>query len=233
MISIIIPVYNHAKELVECLQSLVDQTEKDFEVIVVDDGSRAAFSVERSAFSFPIEVIRFDQNCGAPVARNEGFRHSKGDLVIFLDADVDLEPQALEIMKQTLGDHPEAAFAYSSFYFGWKLFRGRLFDTQALRQQNYIHTSSLMRRAAFPGFDESLKKFQDWDLWLSIAEHGGRGVWIEEPLFRVKTGGRRSPISHWLPKAFYRIPWPILGYTPPTIRSYREAEEIVKRKHQI
>ncbi|MDP3794188.1 MAG: hypothetical protein Q8R07_05595, partial [Candidatus Uhrbacteria bacterium] len=121
----------------------------------------------------------------------------------------------------------------SSFYFGWKLFKLHAFDARALHQQNYIHTSSLMRREVFSGFDESLSKFQDWDLWLTIVKNGGRGVWIKEPLFRVKTSWKRQSISHWLPKAFYRIPWPILGYTPVAISRYREAEAIVKRKHGI
>jgi hypothetical protein len=133
-------------------------------------------------------------------------------------------------MLKTLQEHPEAAFVYSSFYFGWKLFPCFAFDAERLKKMNYIHTSSLMRRAAFPGFDESLKRLQDWDLWLTMGERGQSGVWINKPLFRVHTGGT---MSRWVPTVFYQLSWPILGYTPNRIRRYQEAEKILKQKHHL
>ncbi|MDP3793638.1 MAG: glycosyltransferase family A protein, partial [Candidatus Uhrbacteria bacterium] len=116
MISVIIPVYNHAKEALECLQALGEQTERDFEVIMVDDGSTDGLAdrVDEISSSFHFVFIRFPKNRGAPAARNEGFRHAKGEYVIFLDADVELERNALKVMKKTLDHHPEAAFVYSS-----------------------------------------------------------------------------------------------------------------------
>lgn len=232
-ISIIIPVLNHADEAVACLESLKRQTFKDFEVVMVDDGSKDGLAerVFGKEYPFVFDFVRFFENEGAPKARNAGFHRSEGSYVMFLDADVTLEPKALETMVKALEEHPDAAFAYPSFYFGWKLFRGRPFDPEFLKEKNYIHTSALVRREAAPKFDESLKKFQDWDFFLTIAEKGGKGFWVPEALYRIQP--RRDGMSHWLPRFVYQIPWDVLGLTPRKVRRYREAEEIVLRKHQL
>lgn len=233
LISIIIPVWNHADDVFECLRSLENQTRKHFEVIVVDDGSEDGLAEKIKQFhpSFPFQFIRFETNCGAPAARNAGFRLSHGEFLWFLDADTVMESEMLEKMERALEEHPEAAFAYCSFYYGWKKFMGQPFDPIALRRKNYIHTSSLLRRRDFPGFDESLKKFQDWDLWLTIAARGGIGVWIPEELFTIKPHGPRRGMSKWLPEFFYHLPW--AGTFSPTVKRYRKAEAIIRKKHGI
>ncbi len=220
-ISVIIPVYNHAKALQACLRSLKRQTFRDFEIIIVDDGSKEAV---------PGATIRFDKNRGAPAARNAGFAESRGEFVIFLDADAVLKPEALQKMKDALDTNPDADFVYSGFRFGFKTFRSQAFDAQALRQANYIHTSALIRREAFPGFDEALKKFQDWDLFLTMSEQGRAGCWIDEELFALKA---RGTMSNWMPKIVFKVPWPVFGYMPKTIKKYREAEKIIRHKHKL
>ncbi|HQA64128.1 MAG TPA: hypothetical protein PK085_03445, partial [bacterium] len=98
------------------------------------------------------------------------------------------------------------------------------FDPAKLKKMPYIHTSSLIRREFFPGFDENLKKFQDWDLWLTILERGGQGIWLEQSLFSIKSGGT---MSSWLPKIFYQLPW------LKKVKAYRQAERIIKIKHNL
>ncbi|MCR4256229.1 MAG: glycosyltransferase, partial [Candidatus Uhrbacteria bacterium] len=100
-ISVVIPVFNHAEALADCLRSLEKQTFQEFEVIIVDDGSASpvviSSGVEKSlpgrdpstSLRFArddIQLIRFEKNRGAPAARNEGFRRSKGEYLVFLDA---------------------------------------------------------------------------------------------------------------------------------------------------
>jgi len=220
-ISVIIPVFNDNGALAACLESLKQQTFRDFEVIIVDDGSAKA--VANAA-------IRFDKNQGAPAARNAGFKISKGEYVLFLDDDAVLVPDALEAMVRTLESHPDKDFAYPSFTYGLKSFRGRPFDEAALREEPYIHTSALIRRAAFPGFDEALKKFQDWDLFLTMTERGSKGIWIDRYLFTLKG---RGVMSSWLPRFVYQIPWPLFGWTPKTIKKYNAARSILERKHGL
>jgi hypothetical protein len=231
-VSVIIPTWNHAKELMDCLSALEAQTYRDFEVIIVDDAStdNTREVVAGARTSFPLRYIRLDVNGGAPAARNRGAREATGSFLLFLDADVILRNDALQKMVYALMTQPDAAYAYSAFRFGWKRFVSESFSADALRDHPYIHTSSLMRRNAFPGFDESLKKFQDWDLWLSILDRGGKGVYIPEELYRVQV--RNGGLSRWLPSIMHRIPWQRIGWMPDEIRKYREWEKVVKKKHE-
>lgn len=232
-ISVIIPVFNHRDELLACLRSLDDQTEKDLEIIIVDDGSEIPVEIppEAKGIGRDISLIRFETNRGAPAARNAGFTKSTGDYVIFLDADAELIPEALQRMREALDLRTEIDFVYPSFRFGFKTFLGRHFDVESLKKANYIHTSALMRREAFPRFDESLKKFQDWDIFLTMAEQGKKGFWIKQVLFSIKP--RKTGMSRWMPSFAYTIPWKKLGWIPQTIKKYQQAEAIIREKHQL
>jgi len=95
----------------------------------------------------------------------------------------------------------------------------------------YITTTSLIRAKDFPGFDESLKKFQDWDLWLTMLEQGKIGVWIPEVLFSAKP--RKAGISTWLPSFIHKIPWPIFGWMPREVENYQKAKRVIEEKHNL
>ncbi len=220
-ISVVIPVFNDDGALKTCLRSLEKQTIQDFEIILVDDGS------EKPVMN---AAIRFEKNRGAPAARNAGFAEAKGEYVIFLDDDAELRPDALQKLKAALDKHPDADFAYSSFKFGFKKFASFPFDRELLKRTNYIHTSALIRHEAFPGFDEALKKFQDWDLFLTMAEAGKRGVFVNEVLFSLKTKGT---MSQWLPSLTHFILWPLFGWMPRPIAKYQTAEKIIRAKHHL
>jgi phosphatidylinositol alpha-1,6-mannosyltransferase len=179
----------------------------------------------------PVRFLRLAENAGAPVARNIGVSVASGSRILCLDADAELVPDALLRMDAALDADPEASFAYGDFFWGRKRFRGRAFDATALRKGNWIHTSALMRREAFPGFDPELKKFQDWDLWWTMAENGLRGAWIPSPLFRIAPRRRGSGMSDWLPAFAHRLPWPVCGWIPKTIRKHRAAEAVLRARH--
>ncbi len=229
-ISVIIPCHNHADTIGRCLKSVFAQTFPEIEVIVVDDGSSDGLERALAPFRDRIRYVR-QENRGGPAARNRGFRESSGQLVLFCDADIIWKKEAFALMATALEAHPEVAYAYGSFIFGWKAFPLGPFDPERLKRHNYIHTGSLMRRERFPGFDESLKRFQDWDLWLTMLERGDVGIWVPQTLCRVLT--KRGGISSWLPKFVYRIPWGLLGWKPSRIRAYEQAAEIVRHKHRV
>lgn len=233
-IAVVIPCYNHTNVLRRTLESLSRQTLQPTEVVVIDDASvdHPQIVVQEFEARMPIRFIRFDANRGAPAARNEGARQTVSPFILFLDADAELVPHALAQFASALEDHPDAAFAYSNLHWGARPFRAKPFDVSELKRRNFIHTSSLIRRDAFPGFDESIKKLQDWDLWLAMAEQGLKGVWIDEFLYRIEPR-REGGISKWLPSTIHRIPWPIFGWMPQEIRKYRAAERIIREKHRI
>jgi len=229
-ISVVIPCYNHASSIRKCLESVFAQTYPDLEVVVVDDGSTDELEGALKPYQGRFRFVR-QENRGGPAARNRGFRESSGELALFCDADAVWAKDAFTTMAATLEAHPEAAYAYASFKFGWKTFSLWPFDAERLKKHNYIHTGSLIRRGKFPGFDESLKRFQDWDLWLTMLERGDVGVWIPRTLCRVMT--KRGGISSWLPKIVYRIPWARFGWQPDRVRTYEEATAIIKKKHHL
>lgn len=104
MVSIIVPIYNTEKFLKKCLFSIQNQTYKDFEVIMVDDGSED--SSAKLAKEFEIEDKRFklitQKNCGVSVARNNGLSIAIGDYILFIDSDDWIESQMLEILISNL-----------------------------------------------------------------------------------------------------------------------------------
>ncbi len=230
MISIIIPTYNHARELELCLASIRAQTFQDFEIIVVDDGS--VDNPEQVVRHYSNLIFIRQPNMGAAAARNRGFERAQGEYVIFVDADVVMKPTMLEKMHQVLTKHLDVSFVYSAFYIGAQKMRYVPFDPEKLKQFNYIHTTSLLRSKDFPGFDESLKRFQDWDLWLTLVEQGKKGMGIDEPLFKIINPGKGT-MSVWLPKFVYKLPWPIFGFTPKSLQDYFAAKEIIRQKHNI
>lgn len=228
MISVVIPVYNHAHTIRQCLESLAKQTFCPLEVVLVNDGSTDNFSeaVKDLKFDFDLKIIN-QENQGAPVARNHGFAQTSGELIIFWDADTIAHPQMLEKLARALTDNPKASFSYCQFKFGFKTIYSHEFDLELLRKVNYIDTTSLVRRADFCGFDESLKRFQDWDLWLTMTENGKTGVLVKEVLFKKIVGGREG-ISTWLPSWFYKFN---LGLK--RIQKYNTAKEVIFKKHHL
>ena len=238
-ISIIIPTYQHASTLVRCLDSILKQSRKADEIIVVDDGSTddtqevlKRYQAQRGEGTQPITGI-IQTNQGAPAARNNGFQKSTGSLVLFCDADVEMRPEMLVELENALTSHPEASYAYSGFEWGWKTFTSFPFDADRLKQMNFIHTSTLIRREKFPMFDTSLKRFQDWDLWLTMLERGSKGIFVEKRLFLVIQEDRPERMSNWLPSLIIRFPWKYIGWMPKRVQKYHEAKNVILKKHHL
>lgn len=187
MVSVVIPHYNCEKYLAECLSGLVRQTYKGFEVIVVDDGSKSdnyLLIVDSFKHLLPsIRSISLDENKGACAARNEGEKIASGEYLFFLDADTSLFPTSIEDMVKVLNDSPSFDFVYGCFKWGKDNIIPVEFCLDSLRQKNYITTMSMLRRSVFPGFDVSLKRHQDWDLWLTISGNGSKGYFLNQFLF--------------------------------------------------
>ncbi|MBI4142387.1 glycosyltransferase [Candidatus Uhrbacteria bacterium] len=224
-ISIVIPIYGSPEPLTACLTALAAQTHQNFDITIVDDGSDPPIQLPAPNPQLPTHLIR-QPHAGAPAARNRGARETNGELLLFLDADIVLAPTALECMVRALTAAPSASYAYGGFRFGWKHFAPLPFSADRLRRMPYIHTSALLWRAHFPRFDESLKRFQDWDLWLTMLAAGHTGVSIPDTLFHVRQ--MRGTMSRWVPSFAYRLPW-----RSARVRAYEHAAAIIRAKHHL
>lgn len=164
LISVIIP--TRKKEGTPfSLKFLKDQTHKNIEII----------------------IIRDEKGKGASWARNQGRKKAKGKYLFFCDDDIQLKPIMLEALLTKL-HYSNASFSYCNYDRVGKLtgkVAGIPWDVNVLRSKNYISTMSLIKAKDFPkeGFDENLERFQDWDLWLRMAEDNKYGIHFDETLF--------------------------------------------------
>ena len=207
LISIIIPAYNAAEFMGETLDSVFAQTYKNWEVIVVNDGSSDTARLEQVLKRYPSKLIYIKQeNQGAAVARNSGLRAANGEFVAFLDADdrwvSEFLEKQLDLLKRSNAD---LVFA-DALLFGDSQFDGRTFMqlnplTGEVTAENLLAlkatvlTSTVLARKAVildvGLFDVSLRRGQDFDLWLRLAKAGARFANTREVLahHRIVEGG--------------------------------------------
>ncbi len=117
-ISVIIPLYNKAAAVESSIRSVLNQSFRDFELIVVDDGSTdGSGEIVKQIQDDRIKFFR-QENAGPSKARNTGVLHAKGNWVLFLDADDELLSDALSNFEKVAKDHKEVNFISSSYYIG-------------------------------------------------------------------------------------------------------------------
>jgi len=181
LVSAIIPCYNQAHFLGEAIASVRRQTYEHQEIIVVDDGSTDD-TAQVAARAAGVRCIQ-QKNAGLAAARNAGLRASRGDYVVFLDADDRLLPDAFAAGASTLDEHPQCAMAYGHVRLvnaaGSPLPAPQQFNVDAehyfeLLRHNYIWTPgvAMYRRTVFDAvgdFDTSANASADFDLNLRIA----------------------------------------------------------------
>ncbi|HEV7906488.1 MAG TPA: glycosyltransferase [Pyrinomonadaceae bacterium] len=183
LVSVIIPCYRQAHYLDDAIQSVLAQTYRNFEIIVVDDGSTDN-TAEVAARYDGLKCLR-QRNLGLSIARNNGLQASAGEHLVFLDADDRLLPCNLETGVNALRDFPECAFVYGFCelidHDGVHIPtppRVPIRDNhyRALLLENHIWTpgAAMFRRSIFShvdGFDPSLNRgCEDLDLYLRIAK---------------------------------------------------------------
>jgi MoaA/NifB/PqqE/SkfB family radical SAM enzyme/GT2 family glycosyltransferase len=198
-VSVVVPCYNQAQFLPDAVQSVVEQTFTDWEVIVVNDGSPDATSAvcRDLAARWPGRLIRCLEkpNGGLSDARNAGITAARGKYVLPLDADDKLHPAMLAKTTALLDACPELAIAYTdTLHFGAvnaRVFAGR-FTLANLCQHNLLSYCALYRREAWKavgGYNTNMTLgYEDWDFWLGCAERGFQARRIPEFLlfYRVK-----------------------------------------------
>jgi glycosyltransferase involved in cell wall biosynthesis len=193
-VSVVVPAYNVAATIIETLHSIFNQTFRDFEIIVVDDGSTDGTPALLNAIQHSaLQVVR-QSNRGLAGARNTGLFHSTGEYVAFCDSDDVWEPEKLDLHVRHLDDNPQVGISYAGSSliddngkFLKTAQRPKLGPVSAadIFKRNPIGNGSapVVRKAAFDAisywptqeterrwwFDETLRQSEDIDAWLRFA----------------------------------------------------------------
>ena len=182
LVSVVIPCYNHAQFLAHAIESVLAQSYSNFELIVVDDGSTDDTAEVVKRYSSVRYV--YQENAGRSSARNTGLRQSRGEFLVFLDADDRLLSHALEVGISCMREHPECAFVSGHC---------RVIDSkgvilpsprqQRVEREHYLRllgggsyiwcpAVALFQQRVFDfvhGFDPAVMPVEDYDLYLRIT----------------------------------------------------------------
>jgi glycosyltransferase involved in cell wall biosynthesis len=204
-VTVIVPTYNCAQYITEAIESVLNQTYKDFEIIIVDDGSiDNTKEILSNYISEKIIRYYFQNNKGVSSARNKGIGEAKGDLIAFLDADDKWLPERLEKSIEFL-EINNYDWVCSSFYrmerdtgkndikrVDHKILCENICDINMLKKDLFYFSSKninmntiLVKKKCFEKiglFDESLKACEDYDMLLRFEEAELRGGFLDIPL---------------------------------------------------
>jgi len=175
-VSVIIPCYNQGAYLEEAVESVLAQTFQDFEILVVDDGSTDAETVQMlKDYTRPKTRVIRTENQGLSAARNNGIREAKGAYILPLDADDKIGSGYLEDAVRILDQHPEIGIVYcEAEHFGVRGGRWDLpeFSLERILWGNIIFCSAMFRKDHWEevgGYNINMVYgWEDWDFWLSL-----------------------------------------------------------------
>lgn len=187
LVSVIIPFYNNIIWLEEAVDSVYAQTYSNYEIIVVNDGSKE--NVDEFVKKYPNIRYYFQDNNGAGSARNKGISVAKGKYIAFLDSDDLWLPEKLDRQVSYMEKHPELTWAhcsYQTFGFGEEVdmlakpTRGKMFP-KCLASCRIATPCVIIKRQAFIDddilrFNESMRYGQDFYLWVLLCEKYTLGV---------------------------------------------------------
>jgi len=194
-VSIVVPCYNYAHFLRDCLQSIIEQTIQNWEVVVVDDASSEGDpeSIVSGFRDSRVHYVCHQRNLGLAAARNTGFRLAKAQLLLPLDADDKLAPTYLEKVGLALQKRPDVDCAYTDFQlFGARdgVWHNRVRDAATMTRGQWIPgPGTLMRRSLWErlgGYCEDPELYPtntDWDFWLAAVAMGVQAIHAPEALY--------------------------------------------------
>lgn len=210
LVSIIIPAYNAGQYIKEAVKSALAQTYKKIEIIVVDDGSTDSTKKVLESYIKTKKIIYiYQSNKGLSGARNTGMRAAIGNYTAFLDADDIFLPEKIERQADFLEKNPEYDFCYCDIFHFYEDEPEQMFKLnyryysgdavlKNLFKKNFINPLSVVMRKNIIDkcgyFNESLKRTEDWDYWVSLAWQGARFYFLPEVLakYRIRRSGSLS-----------------------------------------
>jgi glycosyltransferase involved in cell wall biosynthesis len=209
-VSVIIPCYNQGQYLNEAVDSVLNQTFQDFEILIVNDGSTDEFTNNLlKEYNRPKTKVVHTSNQGLPSARNNGIREAQGIYILPLDADDKIGNTYLEKAVKILDNHPNIGIVYcEAEFFGAKSGRWELekYSFPNILLGNQIFCSAFFKRKDWElvgGYKPVMKYgWEDYEFWLSLIEREIEVFQIPEILFyyRQKNSSMLTIMNkeHWL-----------------------------------
>ena len=207
-----IPAYNAEAYVKEAVDSALAQTYPAYEVIIVDDGSTDGTKGTLKPYVEQEKIVYIHQeNSGLAGARNAGIRRARGDYIAFLDSDDLFRPEKIGEQVKILEEHLDYGVCYSDlrhfldeaprrfFHHRYAYPSGDVF--QPLLKKQFINPLTVMaRRELFEHygyFDETLRRSEDWDLWLRWAHAGVKFYYLNKVLAhsRIRRKGNLSALE--------------------------------------
>jgi glycosyltransferase involved in cell wall biosynthesis len=203
LVSVIIPCYNQAEYVIECLESIKAQIYPHWECIIMDDGSadQTKYLVQNYIKNDSRFTYNYQSNTGVSGARNNAVKLSTGKYILPIDGDDKIGNTYIEKAVAHLENNLQTAVVYcKAALFGnssgnWPL---PTYSFELLLKENTLFCSGIYRRADFDktlGYDTSMKVgLEDWDFWISLLSLGGNVYQINETLFyyRIRQHSRNS-----------------------------------------
>lgn len=203
LVSVIMPAYNVASLISEALDSVFSQTYRNFEVIVINDGSPDTEALERALQPYLQRIIYIEQeNRRAAGARNTGIHRARGEFLAFLDSDDGWAPEYLASQMRLFEQTPSLDVVYSnSFYYPVSRYSGKTYmdacpshgpvtlEALVLEQCHVCISCTVARKQTILDaglFDEALPRCDDYDMWLRVAYHGAKISFHQEALGWVR-----------------------------------------------
>ncbi len=189
LVSFIIPTYNRAYILPKAIASILAQTNSNWELIIVDDGSTDNTKKLVEAYSDGRIKYVFQGNKGPSAARNTGFKHAQGDWIAYLDSDNTISPNYVKEMVRAISDDPGALYALPKGTRMLELYKnGNLVKSiddsrdfldelnvkdvflrkTHLDVNGFMHSRKIIEEGFF--WNEELSRMEDWDFFMTIAE---------------------------------------------------------------
>lgn len=206
MLSVVVPCFNHGRFLESTVQSVLDSTWTDLEIIIVDDGSKDDSREVGEALAARYGNVHYfyQENGGPSRARNHGIEKAKGTYILPLDADDLISPNYLEEAIAVLENNPTVKVVYAEAEkFGavtrhWHL---KPFSLRALALDNMIYVSAVFRKADWirmGGYATDPRCVrEDWEFWIKLLKDGGQVVKLPFVGFyyRIHTDSRRKSMT--------------------------------------
>jgi glycosyltransferase involved in cell wall biosynthesis len=201
VVSVVMAAYNYDQYIGQAIQSVIDQTWTDWELIIIDDGSNdSTEEVVKPFLSDDRIQYHRQENQGQPKAKNAGIRRAKASFIAFLDADDAWHPGKLEKQMPLFEGNPKVGVTYTGVTIidekgnfresrPSKGLRGDVFK-ESFHQSIPGFSASIVRKEVFEHvgmFNESIPLAIDFELWLRVAMHY-HFDFIDEPLVYYRTG---------------------------------------------